>query len=442
MNERKKENLSFLRDKNFLELLNHYKGHPIALYTGAGVSISNEECQKKPKYGLGGWDHFMRELLDQHKGKTAQDLAKFDKEAKHRWRDKPWSIADWVCKKTGGKDVFARLAKDHVQREGNFPKRRKESSSMKKPKKESTKEYKQLNGNFLNNAPTLNAVCAFCARFEAIVMGTKDRTYHVGLNPRVRCIVTTNYDPYLEAASSNMYIRNRLRPVGRVSSSVGKPHQIPVFHIHGYVPYPKKRRTKQKADTSTMIDPVLTTQDYNKARPQKADPFCFTMGTEIHMLRHYRVLFVGFSFRDEWVNKVLRKLNIEREQKVAHRPYHYALIKKSEVDEKKATKGRKFFDRFGVKIIGLDDFDQIPSVLKHLYIHGLRHDHRGDYIPLPKVPRTRRNKASNKARNKQTKQQRPKDRMQRVTFIKVDQYWDHLCRCRNRSVRTRVKRSR
>lgn len=467
MNARREEDLSFLYDENFLELRNHYKGHPIALYTGAGVSMSNEECQEEPKYGLGGWDRFMRKLLERHKGKAPQDLVAFDKKVRNLWHYKPWSIADWVCNKTG-RDEFARLAKDYVQREGNFPKRRKESSlrkkSAKKPRKTPKKEYKQLSGNFLNQAPTLNAVCAFCASFDAIVTGTKNKTYQVGLNPRVRAVVTTNYDPFLEAASSNLYIRNRLRPVGRVSSSVGKPHQIPVFHIHGYVPYPKKGKTEQRPGTSTMVDPVLTTEDYHKARPRKADPYCFTMGTEIHLLRHYRVLFIGFSFRDEWVNDVLRKLNKERvkklreqklnreqkinkerkklKQKDISRPYHYALMKKTEVNEMKTAKGKNFFDRLGVKIIGLDDFYQIPLVLKQLYIHGLCHDNRGQYIPLPMVPRTRRKKSSAGARKKRTKQQRPKDRKQQITFIKPDQYWDHLCRCRNCSVKSRPGRSK
>ena len=43
------ETLSIWKDqKNYLELVQHYIEHPIALYTGSGVSWSDD-----PKFGIG-----------------------------------------------------------------------------------------------------------------------------------------------------------------------------------------------------------------------------------------------------------------------------------------------------------------------------------------------------------------------------------------------------
>lgn len=417
----KKEKLACLSGSHFRELLRHYIGHPIALYTGAGVSRSDEESEE-PEYGLAGWNGFMRAVIARYPRITNKDLATFDRNVKHKWGDEPWKMADWISKKIGVV-TFKRLVTSYVQREENFPKRR------------GVKQYAQLGGNFLAHAPTLNAVCAFCAKLEAISEDARPTTYLVGLNPRVRAVITTNYDPFLEAGSSTMYRLHRLKPVGRKGSSVGRAFQLPVFHIHGYVQYPKKRRSKQEANIPSMVDPVLTTKNYELARQD--DPFCFTLGTEVHVLRHYRVLFVGFSFRDQWVNEVLCVLNHERVERGNSRPYHYALMTKKEVNEKKEANGKDFFKELGVKPIQLDEYSQVPEVLKCLYKGGLRHDYKRDEILLPKVPKANRRQSMD---SRKAKRQGPsKRKTQGIAYISNDQYWDHLCRCRNCWVGTKNK---
>ena len=385
-----KENPAFLYDPNYLALEQHYKSHPIALYTGAGVSWAGDA-----RYGLRGWNDFVRRILIAHEGPESVALAEFDQKLGQEWANEPWQMAEWVAKRCERK-AFERLVVEIVQREENFP-----------------RKWKQLSGKFLRSAPTLNAVSAFCAQLAGVVEGTKSLTYRVSPNPRVRAVVTSNYDPFLEAASSTMFIQPTLKPVGAVGSHVGRLDQIPVFHIHGYVPYPERK--KPPRDIRPFVDPVVTTSDYEAAW-RADDVYCPTMGPQIHVLRHYATLFIGFSFRDRWVNGLLRRLSEEREERTSgDRLYHYALMKREEVQ----SKGETFFAELGVKPIALNDFDEIPRLLGHLYQQALTHDYVENGIELPIVEKQTGKRTGGHA------------------YLSSDQYWKDLCACRNRAVRQR-----
>ncbi len=382
------------RDPNYLALEQHCVDHPIALYTGAGVSWAEDAG-----YGLRGWNDFVRRILTEHEGPDSTALAEFDQRVGREWADEPWQMAEWVAERIGC-EAFERLVVKSVQREENFP-----------------KKWKQLSGRFLRSAPTLNAVSAFCAQFAGVVEGAKSLTYRVSPNPRVRAVITSNYDPFLEAASSTMFQQPILKPVAAVGSSVGRLDQTPVFHIHGYVAYPERK--KPPRDIRPFVAPVVTAKDYEGAwRPR--DAFCPTMGPQIHVLRHYTALFIGFSFRDPWVNGLLRRLNEEREKRTpGERLYHYALVKREEVQ----SKGKGFFTGLGVKPIALNDFDEVPRLLGHLYQRVLAHDYE-NRIELPVV------------------EKRTGKRTGGHVYLSPDQYWKDLYACRNREVRGKAAQHR
>jgi len=267
---------AYLHDKNYLDLEKHYVSHPIALYTGAGVSSS-----KNKDFGVGSWDVFVRNILKE-KNLDTHFLDLFDD---IEWADKPWEMAEWIAILMGCKEFKHRVTTS-IQDEKNFQ-----------------KKYKLLSGKFLREAQTLNSVAAFCATFAKGVITESKRgmeaVYEVVANRRVHAVVTTNYDPYLEAASSLMFRDPTLKPVAAESSSVGNLDEIPVFHIHGYVRFPSKSQQQSVESHVLFLDPVVTKSDYDSAWKTN-DVYNFTMGPQIHILRHYTVLFIGFSFRDEW----------------------------------------------------------------------------------------------------------------------------------------------
>ena len=181
------ENLSPWKDQeNYFELVQHYVENPIALYTGSGVSWSDD-----PNFGIGLWDDFVKKILLSDNKTTPEIVRKYDGNLL-KWKDEPWKMAEWVARKMG-RTRFKQCMTDLIQREENFQ-----------------KAYKLLSGTFLRNARSLNSTAAFCADFAAgkIAQGKDGRwraIYKMSINRRVHSVVTSNYDPYLESASATMF---------------------------------------------------------------------------------------------------------------------------------------------------------------------------------------------------------------------------------------------
>jgi len=377
---------------NYLALERHYVEHPIVLYTGAGVSWA-----KKPEYGLRGWEELLRRILRVCKGADSPYLVEFDSRLRRKWAEEPWEIGEWVAERCGV-DSFKALVMKIVRSEGNFP-----------------PVYDQLSRKFLNNAPTLNAVCAFCTRLLAAGLETTHRTYEIHPNPRVQAVITSNYDPFLEAASSTMFIKPVLKPVAAIGSSVGKLNQIPVFHIHGYVPVRESKSQKGQEDLRPAVGLVVKKDDYESAW-RWDDVFCPTIGPQAHWLRYYTTLFVGFSFRDRWVSRLLRYLNQEQEEREKSTPgkrlYHYALMMQTDIQSRSDD-----FAELGIRPIPLGDFDEIPNLLGRLYQRALEFDYKGALVELPVVGRGQRS------------------RKQEHVYMTPKEYWEDLMACRTHTVR-------
>jgi len=427
--EHQANTLSFQNDAHFIELSNWYKKHPIALYTGAGASHSNE-ASNKAKYGLGNWEDFLKNMLIMQEGGETQTVMDYRQVVAKNLE--PWKLADWIAEEVG-EERLKELIVQYVQQPNNFPDRDKKKLNENSISKRKKKQYKQLGARFLSHAPTLNALSAFCNQLAAYVDGAEKNTYRILPNPRVCAVLTSNYDPFLEAASSMMFQKHRLKPVGRFGSSAGDLRQIPVYHIHGYVPYPEKERDLSSSKIPSMVDPVLTSKNYDKAW-RKDDVFNFTMGTQIHILRNYRVLFVGFSFRDRWVNDLLTELNkkqVERAQSGKTRAYHYALMEEDEIENKETEFGKDFFTSKGVHPIGLQKYTQIPLLSKTLYTDALKWDYGVDHIPLPIVLKQTKNVGMSIQPIKSVLAANSKMPSLDLKYIDLDQYWEHLYRCRN-----------
>ncbi len=380
---------AFQRDQNYLDLSKYYMDHPIALYTGAGASWSKDSA-----FGVGLWDDFLKGILLSATNAHPESLEDFDR-LQSECQEEPWKVAEWVAERVGY-EQFQRQAAALVQRPANFQ-----------------RAYKLLSGKFLAAAGTLNAVAAFCADFAGGKV-TRDHgggwtaVYRPSVNRRVGAVVTSNYDPFLEAASSTMFRNPLLKPVAARGSSAGGLSEIPVYHIHGYVPFPGEPGKKISSDRVPIVEPVITTGDYESAW-RTDDAYNFTMGPQIHILRHYVALFIGFSFRDWKVNDLLKKLNRERAGR-HERLHNYALMKRDQVDEKR----RKYFqEELGVKPILVDEFSQIKDLLSHLYRQALVHDHPGSPgIALP------------------TYEGRHKTKGDRPLCLTPEEYFEELYRCR------------
>jgi len=326
-----------ITDRNLADFIREYWQRPVVLYTGAGVSAGPWRRTGGKQLGLPPW----RDLHGQVAGlPSGDDLP-----------DDLWRAAEKAEEACNGRDGLQSKLRSFIADLDHY------------------REKGQLNGRLLANAPTLKAVAAFCGqptgRVESKAKGKSPTTYfRVAANPRVHAILTSNYDCFLEAAGSNLYRTSPMKPVTALGSKAASASRVPVFHIHGYVPHPLHQDPEVEGQTDRL---VLTRKEYMKQWGESAE-FGYTMGPQVHLLRYYTALFVGFSFNDTYVCNLLRTLR--GSYKKHGSSSHYALLRAGSV----AKKPRGFFEELGVNPIDYQTHADIPSLLGQIYMAGLTGD--------------------------------------------------------------------
>lgn len=314
--------VSLMSEEALDALYQVYQQGPICIFTGAGVSFTTAKLYQTP----GWWD-----LLLETYGRIHPELQ--EKELRARFeelRDKhplAWDVASVLVREAGSEAAFlAEMRRVLVGRTGGDAR------------------YKRLPKAYLNRASTLNAVIAFCSRLRAI------RAHPCLLpNPKVRAVLTLNYDWFLEGGATQKYEADRFKPMASKHSQA-KLTQLPVYHIHGYVPHDICRKPRYPL--------VLTAESYREAY----GPGTFTRRTLDEFLGHFSTLFVGISFGDELL---LRRL--EALAKRDETPTHFALIRQSGSDRALLRR----LEAASVRPILYCCHDQIPTILGQVYQKGL-----------------------------------------------------------------------
>jgi hypothetical protein len=139
-------------------------------------------------------------------------------------------------------------------------------------------------------------------------------------------VLTLNYDNYLEMAAQRVpphVGHSKRRPICMIPersrgdlACPGEPmagwhDSLPVFHLHGFLPYPSPDLTHDTQDI------VLVQRDYLRSMRETMSP---ANCTAVHMLTSYPVLFVGLSMTD-W--NLLRQ--VEASQVAGRKFDHYWL---------------------------------------------------------------------------------------------------------------------
>jgi hypothetical protein len=335
---------------------------------GAGSSRGDKGC----KDGIPGWWGLLEKVLEKSPYATAGAIAELKTKAD------PWDAADFVLRmmaeeEAQRKERFQSALWEIIRDPSHYP--------ITKPGPPPSDRIKLIKREFLNQNTTLNAVVAFCGGITAWVRSEEEspkKLYFVcQTNPRIRAVLTTNYDPFLESASTLKYRYDLLKPVASYGSDEGNIRQIPVYHIHGYVPHPKQAKTN--VERKPFVAELVLDRSSYEAAWRSDDVFGPTMGPQIHYLRNSVTLFIGFSFMDKKVNELLQKVNEACPD--TRKKKHYAFVSEEEYKEH----GADFYDRNGINPIQYADPKEIRDRLGELYQAGLKADQKGDEIHLPWV---------------------------------------------------------
>lgn len=352
---------AFERQASFRSLRARYRREPIVLYVGAGISASND-----PAYGLPGWLGLLNDLGKEIAGVQTLDLP-----------PDPWDAADHVLnlcvdylKRTRWEGEKPEQKAEHRLQEALWRMIRSSGNCVTQGKKH---PLKLLNKEYLRNAPTLRAIAAFCA--QPIGRSHKDEVYRFGANPRVRAVLSGNYDPYLESAATSMFKIPVVKPVAAFGSLAGNLREVPVHHVHGYVPHPGQPQRSEYKPLQEQL--VLTRRSYQQAWDEQ-DAFCATMIPQIYLLRHYITLFVGFSFTDPYITKLLGQVWNEYPKAKQKERRNFAIVKVVEPQKQVAE-----LEPLGVRPIFVKEYGEILDLLGAVYAAGMQDDHPNGQVDLP-----------------------------------------------------------
>ena len=164
-------------------------------------------------------------------------------------------------------------------------------------------------------------------------------------------IINYNFDCILELNHNNAY-KSSSKEVFKSQVSIGK---CLVNHVHGYIPC--------DYDGKTMVENfVFTDKEYYENMLDKIN-FCNT--TQDYIFNNYNVFFVGISFTDSNMKERLRD---RKTKNFTNSIYGFLKLpqfkgKGTEIDvmrNKYKLIQQSYFDSLGVKILWVDDYDEIP----------------------------------------------------------------------------------
>lgn len=178
-------------------------------------------------------------------------------------------------------------------------------------------------------------------------------------------IITYNFDSTLEKNINSDY-RSNANEVKSSESivSYGKG-EVEIFHVHGYLPYDYDGITH-------VSDFILSDTDYYL---NSSNDGGLPNSIQIDCFKDYDVIFIGCSFNDSNIKQILLSLEKNRKNRI------YAIIKVPSFEElSKACKKKEvnisvlkykmllnnYLDYYGVKIIWIKDFDEIPTILDNI----------------------------------------------------------------------------
>lgn len=184
---------------------------------------------------------------------------------------------------------------------------------------------------------------------DAIVSCIKRKNIDAVINYNFDSVVEQNIDPKYKSATHEVQ--------NSVTSMIG----CNIYHVHGYIPFDYDG----KVDVANFI---FTDKEYYD---NMSNPFSFSNTTQSKILNTKNVIFVGVSFTDSNMKEILRKRVSKGFSNIIFTflklpNFDFEGINKKLMENKYKLIQQFYFDSLGVKILWVDDFDEIPKQINSI----------------------------------------------------------------------------
>lgn len=164
-------------------------------------------------------------------------------------------------------------------------------------------------------------------------------------------IVTFNFDSLFEEQLNKASIAHKAIHSESIKCS---PNELPVYHVHGFLPRFKSPDVKG--------DIVFSEDGYHS---QFIDPYSWSNIIQIQKLTQNTCLFIGISLTDP---NMRRLLDVAWRKASDDTPSHFIIKKKPTTDHVEANKFIMYLDEqdaneLGLNVLWVNDYKEIPSLL-------------------------------------------------------------------------------
>ena len=310
----------FRNNDGFKQLVEIYTAdstdHPIGLYLGAGINLPTSDVTS-PHFDTYSWLGLLRAIYNRNMTQSNISLERLKRKFSNNWP----RLAKAVV---GGMSVEKLVDEIDLLFYHGLP--RKDT-------------YGRLSKRMLDQAPTLHAAICFTARIK--------EKWTFEPNPKLRTVITPNYDFFFGAGWTRYQtFHEHWKLMTPFSQGEPAPMQRTINYIHGYLPY--------KLDCRKEL--VLTHESYKSAYSKNG----FARKVLEGAARECHLIFIGTSFGDGPVNRILRTAKKENGRK-----QHFV------IDKLPPPEKLVWFEELGITPIIVEDFADIAVMLEELYFAGL-----------------------------------------------------------------------
>lgn len=186
----------------------------------------------------------------------------------------------------------------------------------------------------------------------------------------IRAIINYNFDDLVERNLKKLRVKyHSIYGEGMIPEM----DEIGIYHVHGFLP-----QEKDNYENLTKSLLVFSEEGYHKLM---LEPYNWANINQLTYMMNNTCLFIGLSMTDPNLRRLL-EIAAQKKKEINEDCQHYVIMRRFRIKEKVETKSIKSFERvnealqesffkeLGVNVIWIDEFDEIPILLKQI---------KGDY---------------------------------------------------------------
>ena len=182
----------------------------------------------------------------------------------------------------------------------------------------------------------------------------------------IHAIVNYNFDDLVEKNLKRLRVKyHSIYGEGMISDA----DELGIYHVHGFLP-----QEKENYENLTKSLLVFSEEGYHKLM---LEPYNWANISQLNYMINNTCLFIGLSITDPNMRRLLEIAALKRTEN-DEACQHYAIMRRfrlkelAEVDSIKnfervnETLQESFFKELGVNVIWIDEFEEIPMILKQI----------------------------------------------------------------------------